>query len=173
MRGAALRYSGGFVPDTNQIVAKGTGCWACTPKLVSALFCALPAAFIIEKAGGASSTGDGRSVLDHRVFTPSEKLQLALGSANDVKLFDASLFPPRTQIGARNRSLRVGQFAVGCRRGLQRSLRWVQDAQHYKERDEQYCPGEEDDVSPFNVLMYLTHVKRGKGPVSFNQIARG
>ena len=92
-RGAALRYSGGFVPDTNQIVAKGTGCWACTPKLVSALFCALPAAFIIEKAGGASSTGDGRSVLDHRVFTPSEKLQLALGSANDVKLFDEYVGP--------------------------------------------------------------------------------
>lgn len=97
----------------------------------------------------------------------------AAASVNDVKLFDVALFPNeqssshQQQLDASAPALRVGRFAVGCRRGLQRSLRWVADAQHYKERSEQFCPDEEADVSPFNILRYLTHVKRGKGPVSF------
>jgi len=87
-RGAALRHTGCLVPDVNQIIAKGTGVFTSAPASISALFYALPAAFLIEKAGGASSTGAGGSVLDHRISTPSENLQLALGSANDVRLFD-------------------------------------------------------------------------------------
>ena len=100
----------------------------------------------------------------------------AAASANDVKLFDAALFPeqqphlPRL-VGTNASALRVGLFAVGCRRGLMRTLRWIFDAQHYKEKQEQFCPGEDVDVSPFNILQYLTHIKRGKGPVSFSSSA--
>ena len=89
------------------------------------------------------------------------QLLSAAASANDVKLFQQQL--------EGNPSLRVGLYAVGCRRGLARSLSWVESARTYKERDEQYCPGESRGVSPFNLLEYLTHVKRGKGPVSFNR----
>ena len=72
----------------HQIIAKGHGIFVCCPAVVSALYYALPAAFLIEKAGGASSTGNGSSILDYRLLTPKDRLQIALGSASDVALFD-------------------------------------------------------------------------------------
>ena len=62
-KGAKLRYSGGFVPDINQILMKGKGLFM-YPGLKDApkgklrlLFELNPMAFLIEQAGGAATDG--------------------------------------------------------------------------------------------------------------------
>ncbi|PLX85677.1 MAG: class 1 fructose-bisphosphatase [Desulfuromonas sp.] len=67
--GSKLRYSGGFVPDINQILMKGKGIFF-YPHLQGApdgklrvLFELNPMAYLIEQAGGAASTGRER-ILD-------------------------------------------------------------------------------------------------------------
>lgn len=67
--GAKLRYSGGFVPDINQIMIKGKGVFL-YPHLqdkpdgkLRLLFELLPMAYLVEQAGGAASTGRQR-ILD-------------------------------------------------------------------------------------------------------------
>lgn len=62
-KGAKLRYSGGFVPDINQVLMKGKGIFM-YPALSDAprgklrlLFELNPMAFLIENAGGAASNG--------------------------------------------------------------------------------------------------------------------
>ncbi|ALC16246.1 D-fructose 1,6-bisphosphatase [Desulfuromonas soudanensis] len=61
--GAKLRYSGGFVPDINQILMKGKGVFL-YPHLqgqpegkLRLLYELNPMAFLMEQAGGAASTG--------------------------------------------------------------------------------------------------------------------
>ncbi len=63
-KGAKLRYSGGFVPDINQILLKGDGIFL-YPGLndnpqgkLRLLFELNPMAFLIEQAGGAATNGD-------------------------------------------------------------------------------------------------------------------
>jgi len=62
-KGYKLRYSGGFVPDINQILLKGQGIFtypATTGNLhgkLRLLFELNPMAYLIEQAGGAASTG--------------------------------------------------------------------------------------------------------------------
>lgn len=67
--GAKLRYSGGFVPDINQIMIKGKGVFL-YPHLrdradgkLRLLYELQPMAYLIEQAGGAASTGRQR-ILD-------------------------------------------------------------------------------------------------------------
>ncbi len=62
-RGNKLRYSGGFVPDINQILMKGKGIFL-YPALAKApkgklrlLFELNPMAFLVEQAGGSASNG--------------------------------------------------------------------------------------------------------------------
>lgn len=62
-KGAKLRYSGGFVPDFNQILLKGNGIFLYpaltdTPKgKLRLLFELNPMAFLMEQAGGAATNG--------------------------------------------------------------------------------------------------------------------
>ena len=66
--GYRLRYTGGMVPDVNQILIKGHGIFAtpASPKHKCKLRClyeVAPIGYLIEKAGGASSEGE-HSVLE-------------------------------------------------------------------------------------------------------------
>ncbi len=63
-KGSKLRYSGGFVPDINQILMKGKGLFM-YPALSDApngklrmLFELNPMAFLVEQAGGAATNGE-------------------------------------------------------------------------------------------------------------------
>lgn len=63
-KGAKLRYSGGFVPDINQVLMKGKGLFM-YPALndspngkLRLLFELNPMAFLIEQAGGAATNGE-------------------------------------------------------------------------------------------------------------------
>ena len=49
-------------------------------------------AFLVEKAGGASSDGS-RSLLDIEVTQPDERTQVALGSRGEVTRFDEMVGP--------------------------------------------------------------------------------
>ncbi|KAL3923867.1 MAG: hypothetical protein SGPRY_004090 [Prymnesium sp.] len=51
-----------------------------------ALYEAIPMAFLIEKAGGASSDGE-QSVLEFTVREPDDRTQVALGSPGEVARF--------------------------------------------------------------------------------------
>ena len=53
---------------------------------------ALPLAFLMEKAGGASSDG-AVSILDLTVRTTDDRTQVALGSAGEVRRFDEMVGP--------------------------------------------------------------------------------
>lgn len=62
-KGSKLRYSGGFVPDINQVLMKGNGIFL-YPELTNApqgklrmLFELNPMAFLVEQAGGAATNG--------------------------------------------------------------------------------------------------------------------
>lgn len=62
-KGAKLRYSGGFVPDINQVLMKGKGIFM-YPALMDTpngklrlLFELNPMAFLVEQAGGAATNG--------------------------------------------------------------------------------------------------------------------
>ena len=56
------------------------------------LYEALPLAFLMEKAGGASSDG-AVSILDLTVRTTDDRTQVALGSAGEVRRFDEMVGP--------------------------------------------------------------------------------
>ena len=60
-------------------------------------------------------------------------------------------------------------LAVGCRHKSATHAQWVVDAKMYKDKKELYCVSEAGAVSPFNLLKYITHLKRGKGPVTFTE----
>lgn len=87
-----LRYTGGMVPDVNQILVKGKGVF-CNPASPSAkaklrvLYEVLPIGYVIEKAGGKSSNGVG-SVLDIVIESTEDKSQVCYGSADEVQRFE-------------------------------------------------------------------------------------
>ncbi len=88
-KGSKLRYSGGFVPDINQILMKGKGIFM-YPGLTDnpngklrLLFELNPMAFLVEQAGGAATNGCER-ILD---LTPESLDQCApvyIGCRDDV-----------------------------------------------------------------------------------------
>lgn len=84
-----LRYSGGMVPDINQIILKGKGIF-CYPgyedepsgKLRLVFECA-PMALLMEQAGGAAS--DGKiSILQKQISTLDERTPIFIGSKEEV-----------------------------------------------------------------------------------------
>jgi sedoheptulose-bisphosphatase len=89
-----LRYSGGMVPDVVQLIVKGCGIFTnpdggtAAPARLRLLYEAAPAAFIVEKAGGASSDGE-RSLLDIVIQDTDQRTQVAMGSPEEVNRFKA------------------------------------------------------------------------------------
>lgn len=87
-----LRYTGGMVPDVNQILVKGKGvfCNPASPKAkakLRVLYEVLPIGYVIEKAGGKSSNGAG-SVLDIVIKGCEDRSQVCYGSADEVARFE-------------------------------------------------------------------------------------
>lgn len=90
-RGVKLRYSGGMVPDINQILSKGGGIFF-YPHLkglrkgkLRLLFELNPMAYLIEQAGGAASNGYQR-ILDLKPEQIHERCPIFIGSRNDVAM---------------------------------------------------------------------------------------
>ncbi|MGE3850409.1 MAG: class 1 fructose-bisphosphatase [Planctomycetota bacterium] len=95
-RGYKLRYSGGMVPDINQILVKGGGVF-CYPAMKNApngklrlLFENQPMAFIMEEAGGMASTGTG-PILDVKPEGITHATPLYIGSKDEVLLAEEIL----------------------------------------------------------------------------------
>ena len=93
-KGAKLRYSGGFVPDINQILIKGKGIFL-YPHLQGApqgklrlLYELYPMAYLVEQAGGAASTGKTR-ILDIIPEKIDECAPVFIGCKDDVALAEA------------------------------------------------------------------------------------
>merc|ERR1711937_13203 len=87
-----LRYTGGMVPDVNQIMVKGKGVFCnAASKAAKAklrlLYEVAPIGYVIEKAGGKSSDGEG-SVLNIPVVGTEDRSQVAYGSAGEVARFE-------------------------------------------------------------------------------------
>ena len=90
-RGVKLRYSGGFVPDINQVLLKGRGIFF-YPHLknkpngkLRLLFELNPMAFLIEQAGGAASNGVQR-ILDLQPEEIHERSPVFIGCKKDVEM---------------------------------------------------------------------------------------
>lgn len=90
-RGVKLRYSGGFVPDINQVLLKGEGIFF-YPHLkglplgkLRLLFELSPMAFLIEQAGGAASNGHKR-ILDLQPEEIHQRAPVFIGCKEDVAL---------------------------------------------------------------------------------------
>jgi len=90
-RGVKLRYSGGFVPDINQVLLKGKGIFF-YPHLrdlpqgkLRLLFELNPMAFLIEQAGGAASNGRQR-ILDLQADQIHARSPVFIGCKEDVAL---------------------------------------------------------------------------------------
>jgi fructose-1,6-bisphosphatase I len=88
-KGAKLRYSGGFVPDINQVLMKGKGLFM-YPALngspngkLRLLFELNPMAFLIENAGGAATDGKQR-ILDIKPESLDQRAPIFIGCTDDV-----------------------------------------------------------------------------------------
>lgn len=88
-KGAKLRYSGGFVPDINQVLLKGKGIFM-YPALngspngkLRLLFELNPMAFLVEHAGGLASDGT-RPILDIKPEKLDQRAPIFIGCAEDV-----------------------------------------------------------------------------------------
>jgi len=95
-RGLKLRYSGGFVPDINQILLKGEGLFL-YPHLknlprgkLRLLFELNPMAYLIEQAGGAASDGH-QPILDLMPTQIHERAPVFIGCKDDVALAEEML----------------------------------------------------------------------------------
>ena len=88
-KGAKLRYSGGFVPDINQVLMKGKGIFM-YPALngspngkLRLLFELNPMAYLIEQAGGAATNG-AVPILDLKPESLDQRAPIYIGCADDV-----------------------------------------------------------------------------------------
>lgn len=88
-KGCKLRYSGGFVPDINQVLMKGKGLFM-YPALngspngkLRLLFELNPMAFIIEHAGGAATNGK-IPILDIKPEGLDQRAPIYIGCVEDV-----------------------------------------------------------------------------------------
>jgi len=89
--GAKLRYSGGFVPDINQVLIKRGGIFM-YPHLKDApagklrlLYELNPMAFLVEQAGGAASTGKQR-ILDVEPESEDQRAPVFIGTSEAVEM---------------------------------------------------------------------------------------
>ncbi|KAK6933056.1 Fructose-1-6-bisphosphatase class I, N-terminal [Dillenia turbinata] len=90
-----LRYTGGMVPDVNQIIVKEKGIFTnvtspSSKAKLRLLFEVAPLGFLIEKAGGYSSDGT-QSVLDKVITNLDGRTQVAYGSKNEIIRFEKML----------------------------------------------------------------------------------
>lgn len=90
-RGCKLRYSGGFVPDINQVLIKGKGLFM-YPHLkgkpdgkLRMLYELNPMAFLVEQAGGAASNGE-MPILDIEPQAIDSCSPVFIGSKKEVDL---------------------------------------------------------------------------------------
>lgn len=108
-KGAKLRYSGGLVPDINQILLKGKGIFL-YPHLhdspngkLRLLFELNPMAFLIEQAGGAASTGR-QPILDLVPEGIEQRAPVFIGCREDVaraeEFIRAEQEPAQPKVGA-------------------------------------------------------------------------
>jgi fructose-1,6-bisphosphatase I len=88
-KGAKLRYSGGFVPDINQVIMKGKGIFM-YPALngspngkLRLLFELNPMAFLVENAGGAATDGK-QPILDLEPSSLDHRAPVYIGCKADV-----------------------------------------------------------------------------------------
>lgn len=91
-----LRYTGGMVPDVNQIIVKEKGIFTnvASPSAkakLRLLFEVAPLGLLIEKAGGHSSDGS-KSVLDKVIDNLDDRTQVAYGSKNEIIRFEKTLY---------------------------------------------------------------------------------
>ncbi|KAM1406726.1 hypothetical protein ACFXTH_001372 [Malus domestica] len=91
-----LRYTGGMVPDVNQIIVKEKGVFTnvispTTKAKLRLLFEVAPLGLLIENAGGYSSDGQ-QSVLDKVVVNLDDRTQVAYGSKNEIIRFEETLY---------------------------------------------------------------------------------
>ncbi|GAB2288435.1 Sedoheptulose-1,7-bisphosphatase, chloroplastic [Dionaea muscipula] len=91
-----LRYTGGMVPDVNQIIVKEKGIFTnvvspSSKAKLRLLFEVAPLGFLIEKAGGYSSDGY-QSVLDKVINNLDDRTQVAYGSKNEIIRFEKTLY---------------------------------------------------------------------------------
>jgi len=91
-----LRYSGGMVPDVNQILLKGKGIFsypgyqeAPNGKLRLLFECA-PLALLMEEAGGSASDGAMR-ILEKEVESLDQRTPIYIGSKEEVKRCEETL----------------------------------------------------------------------------------
>eukprot|EP01134_Creolimax_fragrantissima_P007555 CFRG7555T1 len=87
-----LRYTGGMAPDVNQLLVKRKGVFTnphskSSPSKLRCLFETLPVAYIVEKSGGSSSDGE-RSILDVKVTSMDQRMQVAYGSKKEIDRFE-------------------------------------------------------------------------------------
>lgn len=89
--GAKLRYSGGFVPDINQVLIKRNGIFM-YPYLTDApvgklrlLYELNPMAYLVEQAGGAASDGNQR-ILDIQPQSIEQRAPVFIGTPEAVGL---------------------------------------------------------------------------------------
>lgn len=90
--GYRLRYSGGMVPDVNQILIKGFGVFTYPaskkhPAKLRCLYEVAPLGLLIENAGGFTSEGE-KSVLETVISDVNQTSQCAFGSKDEVKRFE-------------------------------------------------------------------------------------
>jgi len=88
-KGSKLRYSGGFVPDINQVLMKGKGIFM-YPALngspngkLRLLFELNPMAYLIEQAGGAATNGT-MPILDIKPESLDQRAPIYIGCTEDV-----------------------------------------------------------------------------------------
>ncbi len=118
-RGVKLRYSGGFVPDINQVLLKGKGIFF-YPHLqdlpqgkLRLLFELNPMAFLIEQAGGAASDGRKR-ILDLKAEEIHQRSPVFIGCKEDVALAEEFIRKhddAKAETGAGKASAKVAQPA--------------------------------------------------------------
>lgn len=87
-----LRYTGGMVPDVNQLLIKGKGVFCNvgsknTKSKLRVLYEVAPLGYVIEKAGGATTDGE-ISVLDIPIVTTEQRTQCCFGARREVERFD-------------------------------------------------------------------------------------
>lgn len=91
-----LRYTGGMVPDVNQIIVKEKGIFTnvispSSKAKLRLLFEVAPLGLLIENAGGYSSDGKV-SVLDKVINSLDDRTQVAYGSKNEIIRFEETLY---------------------------------------------------------------------------------
>lgn len=97
-KGYTLRYTGGLVPDVNQIFLKGSGIFSCLSspshkEKLRVLYEIAAIAFLIEKAGGKTITRGKGSLMDYVIASYNDKLYLCF-DVDHLLLAVPLKFPP-------------------------------------------------------------------------------